>query len=191
MSPLAQDVVLHDGEVVRIRPVQAADEKAVWTLLDHLSIESRRRRFFTAAPDLSRAAHWATEANPDRAGLVAETTSGEIVGHGVVVRARGESAEVAFEVAEDHRRRGLAGALLDRLARAARELGITVLQAYVLPENADMLSVFRDHFPTQEKTRDGVICVTIPIELSVGSHGSASAPVEQRDSRTVLGVLGQ
>ncbi len=163
MSPFVQDVVLHDGEVVRVRPVQATDEKAVWTLLDHLSLESRRRRFFTAAPDLSRAAHWATEANPDRAGLVAETASGEIVGHGVVIRARGESAEVAFEVAEDHRRRGLAGSLLDRLARAARDLGITVLQAYVLPENADMLGVFRDHFPTQEQTQDGVVCVTIAI----------------------------
>ncbi|MDQ5835079.1 MAG: GNAT family N-acetyltransferase [Actinomycetota bacterium] len=165
---------MHDGEVVRVRPVEARDEKAVWTFLDHLSLESRCRRFFTAAPDLSRAAHWATEANPDRAGLVAETAFGEIVGHGVFVRARGQSAEVAFEVAEDHRRRGLAGAPLDRLAGAARDLGISVLQAYVLPENADMLSVFRDHFPTQEQTRDGVICVTIPIaEPSTGPHGNA------------------
>ena len=191
MSPFEQDVVLHDGEVVRVRPVQAGDEKAVWTFLDHLSLESRRRRFFTAAPDLSRAAHWATEAKPDRAGLVAVEASGEIVGHGVFVRARGQSAEVAFEVAEDHRRRGLAGALLDRLARNARDLGITVLHAYVLPENADMLGVFRAHFPTREKMREGVIHVTFPIAterdlpVAIGSE-RAAAHRHRRDGKQRL-----
>ncbi len=160
------DVVLRDGEVVHVREVQASDEDGVLALLDHLSPESSRRRFFTGAANLTAAAHWATESNPDRVGLVAMSASGEVVGHGVFVRMRGHCAEMAFEVAEDHRRRGLAGALLDRLAQAARDLGITVMLAEVLPENADMLAVFREHFITSEKRQDGVIHVTFAVTQS-------------------------
>lgn len=158
---VSPEVVLRDGEHVRVRSVQADDEQALRIFFAGLSVESLRRRFFTAGADLSAAARWAAEVDPDRSGLVALSASGAVVAHGVFVRFGESNAEVAFEVAEDHRRRGLAGALLDRLARAGREAGVTVMEADVLPDNADMLGVFR-HFATHERARDGVVHVAFP-----------------------------
>ena len=54
-------------------------------------------------------------------------------------------AEVAFEVAAQWRRHGIASALLDRLLDEAADRGLREVYADVLPENADMLAVLREH----------------------------------------------
>ena len=73
------------------------------------------------------------------------------------------AAEALPGILSSPQRRGLAGALLDRLVQSARDLDITAMQADVLPENADMLAVFREQFLTSEKRQDGVIYVTFAI----------------------------
>ena len=52
-------------------------------------------------------------------------------------------AEVAVAVVDEYQRRGLGGALLAILARAAREHGIKSFTLIVLPENRQMLGLLR------------------------------------------------
>ena len=73
-------------------------------------------------------------------------------------------AEVAFVVEEDYHRLGIAGRLLRHLGQIARERGISVFVADVLPGNAGMLSVFKSvGWPLESKTEDGVVQVTLSI----------------------------
>ena len=82
-----------------------------------------------------------------RYGLVATVDGhGQMVGHAGLEREldRPERAEVALEIADAMQGKGLGTVLLCQLAEAANELGIQVMVAEVLPENRQMLRVFRD-----------------------------------------------
>ena len=141
------DVVLRDGSTVHVCPAKPADAPAVRLLLKGLSDRSRWLRFFSAFPNLAKAARWATEVDDGRRyGLVATTQrDGRMVGHAGLERGsdRPERAEVALEIADAMQGKGLGTALLCRLAEAAYEFGIQVLDAEVLPENRQMLRVLR------------------------------------------------
>ena len=140
------DLLLRDGSTIRVREVEPGDAAEFEHFLEALSTESRRLRFFTAGPDLHGAARWAaTIAERDGLGLVA--TLGDpprIVAHGGFERSGADSAEIAFEVAEGFRGRGLATGLMAQLATRARERGILVFAADVLAENRRMLDVFAE-----------------------------------------------
>ena len=116
-------------------------------LLKGLSDRSRWLRFFSAFPNLAKAARWATEVDDGRRyGLVATTQrDGRMVGHAGLERAsdRPERAEVALEIADAMQGKGLGTVLLCQLAEAANELGIQVLDAELLPENRQMIRVLR------------------------------------------------
>ena len=63
---------------------------------------------------------------------------------GCSTSADGTSAEVAFVVADAHQGRGLGPILLEHLAAAAAENGLTMFVAEVLAENRNMVTVFRE-----------------------------------------------
>ena len=160
------DVVLRDGSTVHVSPAKPADAPAVRLLLKGLSDRSRWLRFFSAFPNLAKAARWATEVDNDRRyGLVARTErDGRMVGHAGLERAseRPERAEVALEIADAMQGKGLGTVLLCRLAEAANELGIQVLVAEVLPENRQMLRGFRDcGYPVKVHSFPGVELVQL------------------------------
>ena len=150
-----------DGEV-RIREVRAGDEGAIDQLLGGLDAESRYRRWFTGAVDISGAEDWA--AHPERMGGVGllAFVDGHPVGHAALIPAGDKRAEVAFEVAAQWRRRGIATALLNRLLEVAADRGLREVYADVLPENADMLAVLREHGEHGESRDEGVVVVTFP-----------------------------
>jgi RimJ/RimL family protein N-acetyltransferase len=149
---------------LRIRRVGPTDEALVVRLLEGLDEESRYRRWFTGAVDVGKAASWA--AHPERAaavGLLA-LVGDEPVGHAVLVPLPdGRKGEVAFEVAAAWRHHGIAGALLDRLVAAAADLGLLVVYAEVLTENADMLAVLRERGEHEEHRDGGTVTVTLPV----------------------------
>jgi RimJ/RimL family protein N-acetyltransferase len=171
------DVVLRDGSIIHMCPAKPADAPAVTLLLRGLSDRSRWLRFFSACPDLARAARWATEVDRDhRYGLVA-TVGGQsqVVGHAGLEREsdRPERAEVALEVADAMQGKGLGTALLCRLAEAANRIGIQVLDAEVLPENHKMLRVLRDcGYPVTVHHLPGVELV----ELQIGQAARDPKP---------------
>jgi len=145
-----------------IREVRAGDEGAIDELLGGLDAESRYRRWFTGGVDIRGAEDWA--AHPERmAGVGLLVFIGDRpVGHAVLVPTGDGRAEVAFEVAAQWRRHGIASALLERLLDEAADRGLREVYADVLPENADMLAVLREHGEHVESRRGGIVVVTLP-----------------------------
>lgn len=173
---LGRDLQLRDGRKVSVRPVTPDDEEAILEFLTGLSEGSRRLRFFSAAVDLrAEARRGAAGEDSEHHGLLALAPGRGVVGHAVYVRQpHSERAEVAVEVADDFHHLGLATLLMIRLAKLAEERRITRFFAEVLPENRDMLAVFRDGFAASTLIgRDDV-----EVEFSTSSWREAHARFE-------------
>jgi GNAT superfamily N-acetyltransferase len=175
-ASLAQELCLRNGLAVSVRPVTADDEAAIFEFLTGLCEGSRRLRFFTGAADLrGEARRGAAGDDAEHHGLVALVPGRGVVGHAIYVRRpAAERAEVAVEVADDLHHLGLATLLLIRLAQFAEDHQINEFFAEVLPENRNMLAVFRDGFAAASTAgRD-----EIDIEFPTSSWRTASARFE-------------
>lgn len=84
------------------------------------------------------------------------------------------TAEVAFVVADTHRRLGIASLLLSHLVNIARQRGIVAFEADVLAGNQSMLAVFARSGLAMRKRRDGGV-VHITLSLDPGHHKGWSA----------------
>ncbi len=181
-SHWSSDVLLADGTAAHIRPINPADGEALQSFHVALSDQSRYMRFFSAKPQLSTAMveHFTNVDYHSRMAFVAE-----IGGHmaGVASYERlddGDRAEAAFVVADEHQGRGVGTVLLEHLASAARERGITQFCADTLATNHQMLGVFRAAgFAETTHLDAGVVSVELLIEPSA----LAQAAIEQREHR--------
>ena len=175
------DVVLSDGGTVHVRPVRTTDAAALVAFHSQLSPDSVYYRFFAPHPALSEAevSRFTTVDHVDRVAFVAE------LGQQMVALASydrlpdsPESAEVAFVVSDRHQGRGIATLLLEHLAAAAGERGITKFVAETLMGNSPMLEVFRAAgFEEQVHMGDAVVMV----ELDIEPNDRTLAAVEQRE----------
>lgn len=159
------DVVLADGGTARLRPIRPDDAEMLVEFYDRVSEESKYLRFFAPYPKLSaRDVKRFTEVDyVDRVAFI--LTLGErMIGVGRYDRIESDEAEVAFLVEDAHQGRGVAQLLLEHLAEAARERGITGFVAEVLPENRRMAQVFADAgYHVSKGIEDGVLSVEFPI----------------------------
>lgn len=155
--PDSERLRLRDGSWVSVRPVCADDEPALRLFLAGLCLQARRLRFFSAAINLTSAAHLGATADLTHYGLVAHDEMGVMVGHATYVQLDPdpERAEVAVEVADHLHGRGLGTILVERLAVVAEQHGITYFVAEVLCENRAMLDVFREGFDARVVRRNG------------------------------------
>ncbi len=187
------DVIVADGGMVHLRPIRRADADALVAFHAGLSQRTRYLRYFSAYPripdrDLYRFTH---VDHHDRVALVA-LLGERIVAVGRYERERGgDSAEVAFVVADDQQGRGIGSVLLEHLAAAARDIGVKRFVAIVLAENASMLRVFRDagyeitrHVDFGEITLDFDVAETEPTEIVMRER-------EQRAEARSIGRLLQ
>jgi RimJ/RimL family protein N-acetyltransferase len=141
---------LDDGAQVLVRPIEPEDEPLLHEAVAAMSERSVYFRFFSPLKRLPDAlAHrLAVVDHKDRFALVATTekpTGKErILGVARYDRVPDtDVAEVAVAVVDEYQRRGLGGALLAILARAARQHGIKSFTLIVLPENQQMLGLLR------------------------------------------------
>jgi GNAT superfamily N-acetyltransferase len=169
---LAPELRLRNGVTVSVRTVTREDEALIFGFLSCLTDGSRRLRFFSAAVDLRIEAHrGAAGDDSDHHGLLATAPGRGVVGHAIYVRApHSERAEVAVEVAEDFHHLGLATLLVTRLAQFAEQRQITYFFAEVLPENRDMLAVFRDGFGATTRRRQDEVDVEFPTSRWRAAH---------------------
>jgi GNAT superfamily N-acetyltransferase len=157
-----------DRDAVTIRAIRPDDRVRIVKAFEALEPRSIYLRFFGPKRQLSaEEVRRVTEPDPARDALVATVATedrGEIVvGLGEYVGAGG-SAHIAFAVEEDYQGRGIAGRLLEHLARIAREKGISRFEADVLAENTPMLKVLRHSgLPMTESEQDGVVHVTLTL----------------------------
>jgi acetyltransferase len=142
-----RDVVLQDGETVRLRPVVPEDEAAIKHLLDHTDAGDLHSRFLGAIkefphPFVARL----TQLDYARAMAFAAVApgSGEILG---VSRLHSDSqyrtAEYAVLVRSDGKGHGLGWALMTELIRYAKSEGLLELHGDVLQSNDGMLQMCR------------------------------------------------
>lgn len=135
------DVLLSDGVVAEIRPLERRDGPALHALHDGASLDALRLRFFSSG---QRAARMYVDRVLDSPGTLALVGS---IGGRLVALATAEPiddsvSEVAFLVADDVAGHGLGTLLLEHLAACARDRGIRRFSALVLAENHRMLDVF-------------------------------------------------
>lgn len=158
---LEANVLLRDGTSAFLRPITPHDADALLQFHRGQSEQSRYMRFFTAKPDLT-AAELDTLTRVDYVNnLALIAVLGErIVAVGRFTGTNQGKADIAFHVADDMQSKGLGTILFDFLAAAARERGITVFTADVLPDNTRMLSMFDDAgYEIRTRESDGIIQV--------------------------------
>lgn len=127
-----------------IRPLHNGDTATVAALFERLGERSRERRFCGAKPRLTELelANLA-RVDSDRHALVGYV-DGDPAPAGIARLVRsGESAEIAFAVADDHQGRGVGSTLARELAADARAAGITQLTATVCGDNPRVVALLR------------------------------------------------
>jgi acetyl coenzyme A synthetase (ADP forming)-like protein len=186
-----EDVVLQDGSTLRLRPTVLADEAALIDFFGGLSEESLHLRFHGGVKVDDRLVARFLQSDSESLSLVGELADPDgvsrVVALGTFVRLRDRSrAEVAFVVADELHRRGIASRLLERLAAHARIESIERFVAQVLPENAAMLGVFRDTgFEVTRRYVDGVV----EVEFALSSSPEVLDRIAQRDHSAVAASL--
>ena len=188
------DVVLRDGSTVRVRPARPDDAPGLERMLQRLSEESRYLRFFSAVIDIPRVTAWATQIDRKwRDGLVATTGPQErIVAHAGWERddRRPQQAECALVIDDAFQGRGLGTLLLGQLAESARERGVELFVAEVLPDNHQMVQVFRDSgFSVRISSHPGVVMVEAPTLLTSDALERFDRREEQAASAALRKVL--
>jgi GNAT superfamily N-acetyltransferase len=136
-----RELPLHDGRIVRVRPLYATDRAIYERAVLDLSPRSRYLRFFAAIPRLSeRLLDQMTQTDGHRHVAYVALTPDEATAVGVVRYIRDErdphTGEVAIAVADDWQRGGLGGQLLRQTVEHARCAGLRSLAATTLRENA-------------------------------------------------------
>ena len=185
------DVVLRDGRPVHIRPIRPSDSDGLADFHRSLSQETIYLRFFAPYPELTeRDVHRFTHVDyVDRVALVA-TVADQLVGVGRYDRVADGEAEVAFVVHDEHQGRGLGSVLLEHLAAAARERGISRFTAEVLPTNRRMLATFHEagYEPTA-RLEDGVVLLSFAIEPTDTSIAVRVAREQHAEAQSVATLL--
>ncbi|HYP46195.1 MAG TPA: GNAT family N-acetyltransferase [Propionibacteriaceae bacterium] len=194
------DVVLSDGGVARLRPIRPDDADLLVQFYDRVSPESKYLRFFAPYPRLSAAdvARFTQVDYVDRVAFIV-TIGKEMIAVGRYDRLENDRAEVAFLVEDAHQGRGIAQLLLEHLAEAARERGITGFVAEILPQNRRMAQVFSDAgYRVSRGMDDGVLVVEFPIlptDTQVGvmerrEHRAESASMQRLLTPERVVILG-
>lgn len=185
------DVVLRDGRTARIRPIRPDDAFGLRAFHAQLSEQTIYFRFFAPHPELSdsEVARFTSVDHCNRVALVV-TMRGHLVGVGRYDRLDSDSAEVAFVISDDHQGLGLGSLLLEHLAAAARENGITRFTADVLPANSRMLATFRyAGYEISQGYDEGVITVSLGIEPTQFSKDVQDAREQRSESRSLVPLL--
>ena len=132
------------GPTVLVRPLRNGDIDAVLAVFDRLSERSRRRRFNGVKARLTEEELWAlARVDATHHALVAYVEGDpDPVAIARLVR-DGQSAEIAFEVANDYQQRGIGTALTEELLGDARAAGITEITALISADNPAAISLLR------------------------------------------------
>lgn len=141
---------------MEIRPIEPTDAPALIKAHDHLSDETRRRRFFRPHPVLSEkeAEFFSNVDHVDREALVA------VEGKYIVAVARydrvgPDAAEVAVVVGDPWQGHGVGSLLMKRLAERAAANGITHFVAETFGDNRPVQAMVRRTAPKRKASFDG------------------------------------
>jgi GNAT superfamily N-acetyltransferase len=173
----AWETTLRDGSRAVLRPIRADDREGIRRGFEELSEDSRYRRFFSPAPKLTPAqlTYLTDVDHHDHEAVVAEAPDGTPMGVARYVRVEPDSstAEVAVAVIDRHQGKGVASALLDRLAERAQDEGVDRFTATALATNDEVIELLSRMGPTTTAPSQGGV-VEMEIELPVETHAESS-----------------
>ncbi len=181
------DVLLLDGGAARLRPIRPDDAEQLVAFYSRVSPESKYLRFFAPYPTLSDrdVERFTTVDYVDRVAFVV-TVAEDIISVGRYDRLDDGEAEVAFLVEDRHQGRGLAQLLLEHLAQAGRERGVSKFIADVLPDNSRMIQTFRDFgYHVEGGYEDGVLRLVFPIEATDTAVGVMRSREHRAEARSM------
>lgn len=185
------DIALRDGAAAHLRPILPEDADALQAFHVKQSERSRYLRFFAAMPKLSARdlERFTVVDHRDRVAFV--VLHGEdIIAVGRYDRTSADEAEVAFNVADSRQGSGLGSVLLEHLAAAARENGIAVFTAEVLPQNTRMIDVFTEAgFEVERVLDDGVVMVSFRIDPTTRSRAVMDEREHAAEARAMERLL--
>nr|WP_232074981.1 GNAT family N-acetyltransferase [Phytohabitans suffuscus] len=187
------DVLLSDGTTVHLRQIRPEDAAGIVAMHSRFSERTRYLRYFSPYPriperDLRRFVNVDHDA---REAFVIESGD-RILAVGRYERLGPEApdAEVAFVVEDAYQGRGIGSVLLEHLAAAARDAGMSRFVAEVLPENSTMLRVFADAgYQVQRQYADGVVHLTFPIALTEQSLEVQWRREQRAEARSIARLL--
>ncbi|MBB2942347.1 acyl-CoA synthetase (NDP forming)/GNAT superfamily N-acetyltransferase [Actinoplanes lutulentus] len=188
------DILLADGSTAHLRQIRAEDAPAIVDFHSRMSDRTRYLRYFSPYPriperDLQR---FVNVDHHDREAFVTVDADGRITAVGRYERLGEDSpeAEVAFVVEDALQGRGIGSVLLEHLAEAARDNGMTRFVAEVLPENGGMLRVFGDSgFQVQRRYADGVVHLDFPIAPTEKSREVQESREHLTEARSIARLL--
>lgn len=142
---LAREHALADGRRVTIRPIRPDDEPGEQQFFDRLSSESKQQRFMKFVKAVNeQLIHFFTHVDYDRHMAFVCEHQGRLVGEARYVANPGaRSCEFGVVIADDWRKSGIAGLLMNALIDAARERGFEAMEGLVLRSNRAMLRFVR------------------------------------------------
>ncbi|MBO0842772.1 MAG: GNAT family N-acetyltransferase, partial [Nocardioides sp.] len=182
------DVLLRDGGTAHIRPITPADKDLLVDFYDHrVSDESKYYRFFSPMPHLSQrdVARFTEVDHRDRVAFIL-TLRGRMIAVGRYDVVSTGEAEVAFLVEDDFQGRGIAQILLEHLAQAGRERGVTKFTADVLPDNSRMIQTFRDAgYKVASVYEDGVISLQFSIDVTDTAVGRLARREHEAEAASI------
>ncbi|WP_144118859.1 GNAT family N-acetyltransferase [Catellatospora sichuanensis] len=187
------DVLLSDGTTVHLRQITPLDADAVVAMHSRFSERTRYLRYFSPYPRIpARDLHrFVNVDHVDREAFV--VAAGErlvAVGRYERLGALSHEAEVAFVVEDAYQGRGVGSVLLEYLAAAAAEAGVTRFVAEVLPENGAMLRVFTDAgYEVTRRYADGVVTLTFPVAPTERSRAVQADREQRTEARSVARLL--
>jgi acetyltransferase len=174
-SQWERHLVLSDGRRLFARPIRPDDERMFLQLLQQVSAEDLRLRFFDSIkefthPFLARL----TQLDYARAMafIALDAASGEALG---VVRVHsdsiGDSGEYAILLRSDLKGHGLGWGLMQMIIEYARTKGLRRIVGQVLQENSIMLSMCRElGFKIKTDTDDRGLCdVTLTLDPPIAA----------------------
>jgi acyl-CoA hydrolase/GNAT superfamily N-acetyltransferase len=152
-----EETLVRDGEEITIRPSKPVDERRIQEHYYSLDKEDVQLRFFHDKSSFDRS-DVETRSQIDYikdltlVAVVGEFGFGKVVGVGeYLLLMDSNTAEVAFSISREYQGKGLGKLFIRKLARAARENGISGLVAYTAPQNKAMIALFKT-LPYKVKT---------------------------------------
>ncbi|HVN95914.1 MAG TPA: GNAT family N-acetyltransferase, partial [Syntrophorhabdaceae bacterium] len=169
-SQYESQVILKDGSAILFRPIKKEDAENWLLFFDRLSDRAKYLRLHGPARRMGSedALRFCTVDYVDSFAFVAEAIEeGErkIVAVGRYSRTPSETtAEVSFIIDDVYQEKGIGTKLIEWLAIVARKNGIDTFEAFVLPENTIMMSVFKGYgFHMKKKNIGEVDHVSFPL----------------------------
>jgi RimJ/RimL family protein N-acetyltransferase len=132
------------GPTLRVAPLRNGDTATIAALFGRLGERSRRTRFLGAKPCLSPTELAAFAAEDSLRHAVVAYVDGDPLPAGIARLVReGDSAEIAFVVADEHQGKHIGTALARELLADARAAGIGCVTATIDSSNSAALALLR------------------------------------------------